>query len=142
MRAIAMIAVVGVCSALSGVPALAQVVGAQQYSKACQRCHTVPQVLHWMSAYSDAPRRATFLDEKLTRHYARDSRVRAGIIAYLEAEYAKSANGRGVDVRGAAASPSGSPLEHSKKSMQNMPGMRRLDPASGRMGMGMGMGER
>lgn len=80
---------VGVCMVVFGSPALAQAVGAQAYSTACQRCHSVAQVLRWMTAYPDAPKRTLYLDGKLRRHYAADVKIRAEIIAYLEAEYAK-----------------------------------------------------
>ena len=76
--------------ALSGVPALAQDGGAPAYAKACLRCHTVGTVIDWMKPYPDAAKRMAYLDRKLMRHYARNTTVRAEIIGYLLAEYAKA----------------------------------------------------
>lgn len=92
---IAALAAVGL--ALLSVTARAQSAGAQAYSIACQRCHNVAQVLRWMGAYPDAARRMRYLDSKLTKHYAADVKLRAEIVAYLEAEYLRSIGDKRVD---------------------------------------------
>lgn len=50
-----------------------------------------------MGAYPDAARRMRYLDSKLTKHYAADVKLRAEIVAYLEAEYLRSIGDKRVD---------------------------------------------
>lgn len=70
-------------------PAVAQDAGKTAYDKRCARCHTVEQAVGFLHAHPDATERAQWLENKLSRHYARDAGDRAAIIGFLEDALAK-----------------------------------------------------
>lgn len=136
--------VVGACLVLSRIPAQAQTAGAQAYSAACQRCHSVAQVLRWMERYPDAAKRAAYLDGKLTTHYAADVRLRADIVAYLEAEYSGGGRRGDAELDGVRTSRSvapSAPAADQQKGGHMGVGMRnRSGSGSRQKGVGMRMG--
>ena len=70
---------------ISGImPAAGQDGGKSTFAKLCARCHTVDKAVGVLRAHPDAGERATWLEQKLLRHYARDAKDRAAIIAFLE----------------------------------------------------------
>lgn len=70
-------------------PALAQDAGKAAYDKRCARCHTLEQAVGFLNAHPDAAERAQWLENKLSRHHARDAGDRAAIIAFLEEALAR-----------------------------------------------------
>lgn len=70
-------------------PAVADDAGKAAYDQRCARCHTVEQAVGFLNAHPDAAERAQWLENKLSRHHARDAKDRAAIITFLEDALAK-----------------------------------------------------